>query len=179
MLGHVPLDGKLLLVFGPHVGIDEAGNVGSVRRNGQGVKSTASCGAIVGASKALGGKQRKSVVNRKGGAMLMDDEEDFIISYLTKVSTSSVNKDRDVTITSLTQDVYQLIRDQVLSQLQACIDADPTAFWSKISELTLLGGIVINRDYTTTRKEDDYFQPLLLMRMNAQGTQDWLSEVLA
>jgi len=45
---HVPQDGNIVVLFGPHVGITEAGAVGKVHRLGQSNDSTA-CGAFVAA----------------------------------------------------------------------------------------------------------------------------------
>ena len=51
-LHHVPEDGKLLVLFAPHVGIGPLGRVGALQRDGQTSVSSA-CGAAVGAYKAL------------------------------------------------------------------------------------------------------------------------------
>jgi hypothetical protein len=48
---HVPDDGNVLVLFGPHVGVSASGEVGKHHREGQGSEST-SCGAVVGAYKA-------------------------------------------------------------------------------------------------------------------------------
>merc|ERR1719433_874293 len=44
---HVPEDGNVLVLFGPHVGISKEGEVGKIERRGQ-PKASTSCGAIVG-----------------------------------------------------------------------------------------------------------------------------------
>ena len=48
-LHHVPDEGKLLVMFAPHVGIDEEGRIGALQREGQSAISKA-CGAAIGAS---------------------------------------------------------------------------------------------------------------------------------
>ena len=183
MLGHVPNNGKVVLVFGPHVGIDEMGIVGNVQRNGQDHKPTSCCGAVVAASQALKRKKSNTIgYKKKKDSALMDEEEEFIISYLTRLNSASsptkaiLQIPMEVTLATLTQAMYDLVRDQVLSLVQACIDENPSTFWTNISELTLLGGIVINRSYTSNRKDDDYFQPLMLTTLTAQGNQDLYSE---
>ena len=45
---HVPDDGNVLILFGPHVGVTEAGEVGKYHRIGQKGNST-SCGAVIAA----------------------------------------------------------------------------------------------------------------------------------
>merc|ERR1719188_2297784 len=48
---HVADDGHIIVIFGPHVGISPAGEVGKYQRTGQDDVST-SCGAVVGAYSA-------------------------------------------------------------------------------------------------------------------------------
>jgi hypothetical protein len=48
---HVPDNGNVVILFGPHVGVSASGEVGKVHRDGQACEST-SCGAVVGAYKA-------------------------------------------------------------------------------------------------------------------------------
>jgi hypothetical protein len=55
-LHHVPDNGKLLIMFAPHVGIDAEGRVGGLQRVGQ-AKVSSACGAAIGAYKALQDKQ--------------------------------------------------------------------------------------------------------------------------
>ena len=45
---HVPVDGNILIMFAPHVGIDKNGEVGKVNRKGQ-VQCSTACGAAIGA----------------------------------------------------------------------------------------------------------------------------------
>ena len=54
-LHHVPDNGKLLIMFAPHVGVDANGKIGALQRDGQ-VKVSSACGAAVGAYKALQSK---------------------------------------------------------------------------------------------------------------------------
>jgi len=49
---HVPVDGNILVVIAPHVGLQEDGTVGKVHRPGQD-HATSACGAAVGAYSAL------------------------------------------------------------------------------------------------------------------------------
>ena len=55
-LHHVPDEGKLLVVFAPHVGVDAEGKIGGLQRDGQ-VKVSNACGAAIGAYKALQAKK--------------------------------------------------------------------------------------------------------------------------
>merc|ERR1711988_874184 len=52
---HVPDDGNIIILFGPHVAISEEGEVGKYLRMGQHELSTA-CGAVIGAYNACSGR---------------------------------------------------------------------------------------------------------------------------
>merc|ERR1719401_1224618 len=56
---HVPEGGHVLLLFGPHVAVSEAGEVGKYLREGQSSHSTA-CGACIGAYHACAGRARRA-----------------------------------------------------------------------------------------------------------------------
>jgi hypothetical protein len=45
---HTPVDGNIVILFAPHVGVDFTGKVGNVTREGQNTRSSA-CGAAIGA----------------------------------------------------------------------------------------------------------------------------------
>ena len=49
---HCPEDGNIVILFAPHVGIDDAGNVGKITRDGQ-AHASGACGAAIGALGAL------------------------------------------------------------------------------------------------------------------------------
>lgn len=71
---HVPDEGKLFVMFAPHVGVDSFNKVGKLERVGQ-TKSSTACGAAVGAFKAL----------TKPGATVpagFSDVDDLQITYI-------------------------------------------------------------------------------------------------
>lgn len=61
-LHHVPDNGKLLILFAPHVGIDANGEIGALEREGQSQVSKA-CGAAVGSYKAIKDQAEKAMKN--------------------------------------------------------------------------------------------------------------------
>jgi len=51
-------------------------------------------------------------------------------------------------------------------------------FWDKVSEVTLLGGIVINRGHGGGLPGgEDFFQPIQLTALNANGEMDMFNSV--
>jgi hypothetical protein len=49
-----------------------------------------------------------------------------------------------------------------------------TEFWTEISEITVLGRIVINRN---AKCGEDYFQPLMMKSLTAKGEQNLYNDV--
>ena len=73
---HVPENGKLLVMFAPHVGIGPLGRIGALQRDGQDNISSA-CGAAVGAYKELQ-KKKASPVDPVTVLDLLKDEDTAI-----------------------------------------------------------------------------------------------------
>ena len=67
-LHHVPDNGKLLVMFAPHVGIDGEGRIGALQRVGQNAVSKA-CGAAIGAFKAIGVQTATRLDNLNGNVL--------------------------------------------------------------------------------------------------------------
>lgn len=150
-LHHVPDSGKLLVIFAPHVGIDEIGRVGSLQRDGQSKVSTA-CGAAIGAYKELQ-KTKKAkvdplVVFEADNPREYDPQLKNIVSLLAP-RLEGIDDSAD-SIAFVTYQMYGIIRELIT----ACITETPDLF-DFASEVAVVGGVMINR-----RKGGDFFQPL-------------------
>jgi hypothetical protein len=178
-LSHVPVNGKVVILYGPHVGISNEGVVGKVERVGQSNPST-SCGAAVGAYKAI-------KAGGRGPNDKFDYQEEFIIDELTpklqtlleqQKNSGAVNGfvNQNTAIAAVTCNMFDIVNDVLESQLEASF-AKP-GFWDKISEVTLLGGIVVNRGHGAGLVGgDDYFQPLQFKAINKNGEVDMWDQV--
>ena len=153
-LHHVPDNGKLLVVFAPHVGIDEIGRVGSLQRDGQ-AKLSSACGAAVGAYKELQKKKKIALdpllvmdVDNPDAQNVYDPQLTNIVSLLsTKLDGIEESSD---SIAFVTYQMYGIIRELIT----ACI-TETTDLFDYATEVAVVGGIMINR-----RKGGDFFQPL-------------------
>jgi len=160
-LSHVPADGKLLIVIGPHIGFDKGGYIGFVDRAGQEASSTA-CGAVIGALKLiqsgkfdLGGDKR-------------DAQEEYILTELSARVPPEVlaSGDEDGKIAFVTYQMYVMARDYLREILGGMA--------KRPSEIAVLSGVVINRGTTG----EDMFQPLLFETVNSAGeTQSHYGDV--
>lgn len=138
--------GKLLILYGPHVGISEAGDVGKIRRVGR-AKLSGSCGAGIGAYQAIA-RSAKQGVSRD-----YDFSEEYIIQELQKrFSKDPSALDRKAPVDPIvytTYQVYCMSRDLLYSSVASSGTLD------ECDEIAMVGGVIINQ-YGDT----DYFQPL-------------------
>merc|ERR1719235_2877849 len=150
---HVPDEGKLFVMFAPHVGVGGNGKVGALERAGI-AKTSSACGAAVGAFKVL---------SKPGAAAPEDfnDVEDLEFDYIKKKLKPKLAgvEDAKDDITFVTYQMYSLVRDAILEQIYAS-----PAIWDDCSELALLGGVQINRF-----KGGDMFQPLMFQTITRNG----------
>jgi len=151
---HVQDDGKLLIVFAPHVGISYEGKVGGLEREGIAARSSA-CGAAVGAFKALTAPDGKAPVALSD---LDDTQIEFILIKLApKLGNIAGSPDQ---LAYVTYQMYSVVREAILREI-----AGVPGIWDECSELSLVGGIQINRS-----NGDDLFQPLMFQALSKPPT---------
>jgi hypothetical protein len=153
-LHHVPDNGKLLVIFAPHVGIDAEGRVGGLQRDGQATVSSA-CGAAIGAYKTLQEKKKSPQDPLQILESVEPEDTDQFDPQLEKIVKLLAPRlkgieDSENSIAFVTYQMYGIIRELIT----ACITQTPDLFDSA-SEVAVVGGIMINR-----RKGGDFFQPL-------------------
>lgn len=138
--------GKLLILYGPHVGISETGDVGKIRRVGR-AKLSGSCGAGIGAYQAIA-KSSKLGVSKD-----YDFSEEYIIQELQKrISKDPSPLDRKNQVDPIvytTYQVYCMSRDLLYSSVAS------SGTLEECDEIAMVGGVIVNQ-YGDT----DYFQPL-------------------
>lgn len=154
-LHHVPDNGKLFIIFAPHVGIGEDGKIGALQRDGQAAVSNA-CGAAIGAYKTLQTKKKAAAPDpllvledvKPEDTDKFDPQLDQIVRLLApRLEGIELSED---SIAFVTYQMYGIIRELIT----ACITQTPDTF-DCASEVAVLGGIIINR-----RTGGDFFQPL-------------------
>ena len=136
---HVPKDGNLIIVYGPHVGITQKGEVGSILRYGQ-EDTTSCCGALIATlnhfNREVSGKEELSENNYQADYLitkLKEGKKNIIESICPEIE--------------ITRQSYMLIHDQIQYLVK---HIDPSI---PIQKIILIGGIIINNDLGFT----DYF----------------------
>jgi len=152
---HVPKDGHILIVYGPHVGVSEEGNVGEILRLGQDKCSTA-CGALVAAyNSCCAGKHGK--VHEQDQDMQQNWLREQMLPY-----TKSI-KDAANPMAALAVHSFEIVHQKMMSIVN-------TNFGS--GKLVLLGGVQIN----TPLGYEDHFCPFHFeMRQAGQAPVDLMS----
>jgi hypothetical protein len=143
-LHHVPTDGTLFILYGPHVGISTEGKVGDYNRFGIEHAGHA-CGAAIGAYTTI--KNNKTITSN-----VYDSQFQYIVNKLKdKMNTITDLKDENQTNVNIANAMYDII--------QEWIEEFKVEFKKQkdIKKLILLGGIVINTSSNTTNKIQDYF----------------------
>lgn len=171
---HCPVDGKIFIVFGPHVGIADDGTVGKVERVGKNTVST-SCGAGIGAYKAI--MASETVQEATESLSTRDFQEEYIIAQLsTRLDALRGQDPSNETIAYVTNKMYDLVWEMLRSEINA-FTTKPD-FWGSVSEVTLLGGIVVNRGHGEgVPGGEDFYQPLMLKSLTKDGESDIYGEV--
>uniref|UniRef100_A0A7S4SNA8 Limiting CO2-inducible protein B/C beta carbonyic anhydrase domain-containing protein n=1 Tax=Alexandrium monilatum TaxID=311494 RepID=A0A7S4SNA8_9DINO len=134
---HVPDDGHVLVIFGPHIGFSPDGEPGKFLRTGQAALST-SCGAVIAAHGQI-----------TSGANMPADPQDVMQSWLrSKLAPygEEVSKSGKVMV-DLVMKAYKEIEKEMLS----IVNTDYGRGY-----LVLLGGIQINMPYPSP----GFFMPL-------------------
>ena len=173
---HCPDSGKVVILFGPHVGISQTGVVGKLERVGMTKPSTA-CGAGIGAYKAILAAREAGGVALSTSDGNMDNQEEWIVQELSgkftgddigsgTIESGFIGNAKMATVTYRT---YDLVWELLNKGLDISI-VNPE-FWEKVTEVTLLGGIIINQGHFKSSQKammEDYFQPFLFQSWRSQ-----------
>jgi len=154
---HVPDDGHVLILFGPHVGVSEAGVVGKYCRKGQSCDSSA-CGAVLSAY--------CQVCDDAKSAKVLD-VDDMQQSWLRQSICSRVGEIKmdPEPLAKVTEVAFDMIKEHLLRIVDHSFGK---------GKLVLVGGVQIN----LPAPYDDHFQPKFFQAFDEsmQG-EDLLSEL--
>ena len=139
---HCPKDGNIVILFAPHVGVNNQGEVGKVVRDGQDFASSA-CGAAIGALAAT--KADPTCADFQNG--YLDHQMDCIKHLLAPHSQKIAMAENEQT--ALVYKMYDILEKYIE-------DIIHLKWMSPKSQLAIFGGIMINCDEEGT----DRFLPL-------------------
>ena len=155
MASHVPMGGNCIIVYGPHVGVDSKGNVGTVERRGL-LNGGTCCGSGVAALKYVESVHRgeKKVVKLPADSLDLQQERvgGMLLPYAEQLA-----KAKDPMV-ELPFSLFQAQDKLMQAIVQQKRDAIP-------GNIALLGGIQIN----TPEGVSDYFLPLRFDILKSSG----------
>ena len=150
LAAHIPNDGSCLLVFGPHIGIDGVGNVGTVERPG--VPDGGPCGDAIAASEyAIGVSKGDIRVRPNAQVNVLDAQQDLVKTLLVPFGERLAKSPEP-----LVELPYVLYDAQ--KEMMTDIVKTGAGSVSKDGKIAVLGGILIN----TSPGISDYYLPLSL-----------------
>lgn len=157
MAHHIPDGGSCVVVYGPHVGVDRNGTVGTVERRGR-MKCGGCCGSGVAAHTYV-----QSVM--KGQAKIIDPPMDPLDAQQSYVSSMLLPYGPRLAAASdpMTQLPFALFDAQ--DELMRKIIAKGCSSVSGEGKIAMIGGIQIN----TPPGMSDYFMPLRFDVLNNKG----------
>lgn len=148
MASHIPDGGSCLVVFGPHVGVDSSGKVGTVERRGR-ANGGACCGSAVAASGYVAAVHNGAASKYGPPEEPTDAQQNFVGTMLLPYAAHLEGSNDKMT--DLPFALYDAQKKMMDTIVQA--GAGNVAGSGKVS---VLGGIQIN----TPAGKSDYFLPL-------------------
>lgn len=148
MAAHIPDGGSCLVVFGPHVGVDSTGTVGTVERRGR-VNGGACCGSAVAASGYVAtvntGKEKKAGAPDSPLDAQQTYVGNMLLPYATRLDKA---KEKMVELPYALYDAQKNLMGKIIKAGAGNVAAP--------GKIAVLGGIQIN----TPEGESDYFKPM-------------------
>lgn len=158
MAHHIPDGGSCLVVYGPHVGVDSYGSIGTVNRRGR-AKGGSCCGSAAAAlGKIRKGAMVPSVVDELPATDSLDAQQAYVNSQLSPYAERLLSADdRNVELPYALYDAQKNMMDSIVNKGAGAMEGS--------GNIALLGGIQIN----TPDGISDYFLPLNFEIRNSQG----------
>jgi hypothetical protein len=148
MASHIPTGGSCLFVYGPHVGVNFEGMVGTVNRRGK-EKTSTCCGSAVAASGYVNAVYKGEIQEAKSPTSSMDAQQIFVGSALVPFAERLIKADDPMI--ELPYATFEPLDD--LTQKIVAKGAGKIGEGGKVA---LLGGLQIN----TPEGISDFFLPL-------------------
>jgi len=158
MAAHIPDGGSCLVVYGPNVGVDSNGKVGTVERRGQGDGGACLSSAVAASryvNSVLKGEAEKATVSDDP----LDAQQYFVGKMIMPYAERLDNaKDKDLELPYVLYEAQTDLMDRILEKSGGAVANGKTA---------VLGGIQIN----TPPGYTDYFLPLSFKLYNNEGKE--------
>jgi hypothetical protein len=151
-LHHVPDDGTLFILYGPHIGISLEGKLGDYNRLGIDHPGHA-CGAAIGAYNKLVELEKKNQTITELGNNKFDQQFIYIAQELSKLKKEIDSKNNNEKNRNISFAMFKIIQEWI-ENFKIIFKAQ-----TRIKKLVLIGGIIINvsKKLDTTNNLEDHF----------------------
>ena len=158
MASHIPDGGSCLVVFGPHVGVDSTGKVGTVERRGR-ENGGACCGSAVAASGYVS-QVHTGAATKYGPPEIPDDAQQNFVGTALLPYAAHLEKaeDKMAELPYALYDAQKKLMDTIVKAGCGSVAGE--------GKVTVLGGIQVN----TPSGKSDYFLPLSFEVYDNKGT---------
>ena len=158
MASHIPDGGSCLVVFGPHVGVDSTGKVGTVERRGR-ENGGACCGSAVAASGYVS-QVHTGATTKYGPPEIPDDaQQNFVgTALLPYAAHLEAAEDKMTELPYALYDAQKKLMDTIVQAGCGSVAGE--------GKVAVLGGIQVN----TPPGSSDYFLPLSFEVFDNKGT---------
>jgi hypothetical protein len=148
MAAHIPDGGSCLVVFGPHVGVDSKGAVGTTERRGR-EAGGACCGSAVAASGYVSSVFKKET-EKAGPPQVAKDAQQVYVGNMLLPYAERLEKadDKMVELPYALYDAQKEMITKIVMAACGAVEGD--------GKIAVLGGIQVN----TPPGETDYYLPL-------------------
>jgi Limiting CO2-inducible proteins B/C beta carbonyic anhydrases len=157
MMSHIPDGGSCVLVYGPHVGVDSMGRIGTVDRRGKECGGSC-CGSAQAAAKYVLGVHSGAHAQAVAPTDPLDAQQAYVgqmlLPYAEQLASASD------TMHELPFALFQA-QDKLIKQIVGKMGSR----LSDQGKIALIGGIQIN----TPQGSSDYFLPLRFEVLSKQG----------
>ena len=157
MTAHIPDGGSCLVVYGPHVGVDSTGKVGTVERLGK-ANGGSCCGSAVAAAGFVGQVHRGEMDNTIN-TEVVDAQQSFVNQLL--LPHAGRLEEAENSMVELPYALYDAQSDLLKQIVSNGANIDGT--------IAVLGGIQINTP--PDNGYDDYFLPLSFVVYDKDGNE--------
>lgn len=162
MASHIPDGGNCFIVYGPHVGIDSTGKIGTVERKGR-IHGGSCCGSAIAAASYVERVKKHGKKEMDEPITPLDAQQNFVSQMLLNKCHKLVNEctTHDEKMIELPYALYEAQDELMISLIRK---NGPTTIKNG-STIALCGGIQIN----TPDGMSDYFLPLRFEIRNNTG----------
>lgn len=148
MAAHIPDGGSCLVVFGPHVGVDSTGKVGTVERRGR-ANGGSCCGSAIAASGYVASVSGGDAKKADPPKVPLDAQQNFVgnmlLPYADRLEKAS---DKMVELPYALYDAQKKMMSDIVKAAGGNVAGN--------GKIAVLGGIQIN----TPEGTSDYFKPM-------------------